>query len=687
MISSRFTHQDNDIIISVNDCPESKTIFTKRGKAMRVSSLFLIVFFVMIYLCSVGFAIQVPHLINYQGKLTKAGTCSLDTTITMVFKIYADSTTSSYLWTESQNSVKVEEGIFSVLLGSVNPIPDSVFNGNMRYLGVKAGGDNEMVPRKSLVSVGYAFHATTADSAYNIVSGGGINSIDGVSNSGGDVDLIPQNSINITPNDGNNTITIGESHSARTDNPHSTTAAQTGALVSTDGVSNPGGDVDFIQQNAITITPNDPANTITIGETHSARTDNPHQTTAAQTGAPVSVDGVSNPGGDVDLIAGTNITITSDDVNNNITIASTAGTTRYARVWTVAQSGGDFTTISQALDSCVNPGPNNGYLIRVMPGVYNEAVVCSTFTTLQGAGKYVCYINGPVTGADSSIIEDFYIRGGIYCNGTSPTIIHNIITNIVDANGIDLTNGARPWIKENEIISVTGYGINCNGWGTDPWIIANKINHNYGGIYCFCSSPTISNNEILENTNYGIYLLGMMGQPTEPTIDDNVIGLNGPSANGIGIYMEGYAEPRIIANDIYINYTGIEIHPETQPSILANEINYNRGYGIRCFSSGASRPVTIKSNHIHSNYLTGVEIQNSSPIVSHNNINNHQVGIDMMNANPLITYNSLSQNVTWDIQYVGPIFPMISWNMFNSRNGVGATGLYNLTSVGLVINP
>ena len=631
MNSSRLNHPDNDIIVSTNDFPESKTIFTKGGKAMRAGSLLPIVFFMMIYFCSVGFAIQVPQLMNYQGKLTQTGTCSLDTTITMVFAIYADSTTASYLWTETQNSVKVEDGIFNVILGSITSIPDSVFNGSIRYLGVKVGADNEMTPRKPLVSVGYAFHATTADSAYNVVSGGGINSIDSVSNPGGDVDLVQQNSITITPNDGNNTIIIGESHSARTDNPHSTTAAQTGALV--------------------------------------------------------SVDGVSNPGGDVDLIAGTNITLTPDVANNNITISSTGGTPHYARVWTVAQSGGDFTTIGQALDSCVNPGPNNGYLIRVMPGVYNEAVVCSSFTTLQGAGKYVCYINGSVIGADSSIIDGFWIQEGISCNGTSPTITHNVITNVTGLDAVYLTNGAMPWIKENEIINTGAYGINCNGWGTDPWIIANKINHNYGGIYCFCSSPTISNNEILNNTAYGIYLVGMMGQPTEPTIDDNVIGLNGPSSNGIGIYMEGYAEPRIVANDIYINFTGIEIHPETQPSILANEINYNHGYGIRCFSSGASKPVTIKSNHIHSNYITGIEIQNSSPIVSHNNINNHQLGIDMVNANPLVTYNSLSQNATWDIRYAGPALPMISWNMFNSRNGAGATGLYNLTSGGAVINP
>lgn len=67
-------------------------------------------------------------------------------------------------------------------------------------------------------------------------------------------------------------------------NPHRTTAEQVGALVSVDGVKNPGGDVNLESESgsAITITPDDDANTITIGENHSVRTDNPHKVTAAQ---------------------------------------------------------------------------------------------------------------------------------------------------------------------------------------------------------------------------------------------------------------------------------------------------------------------------------------------------------------------------------------------------------------------
>lgn len=57
-------------------------------------------------------------------------------------------------------------------------------------------------------------------------------------------------------------------------------------VASVDGVSNPGGNIDLVAAGTITLAPdNSAAKRITIGETHSARTDNPHATTAAQVGA------------------------------------------------------------------------------------------------------------------------------------------------------------------------------------------------------------------------------------------------------------------------------------------------------------------------------------------------------------------------------------------------------------------
>jgi hypothetical protein len=108
---------------------------------------------------------EIPKLINYQGKLTTAeGTC-VDTTFLMQFSIYSDNPGGDPLWTETQPSVRVKDGIFNVLLGSVDSILESVFTGDIRYLGVKVGDDPEMTPRKAMVSVGYAFRSEEADTA------------------------------------------------------------------------------------------------------------------------------------------------------------------------------------------------------------------------------------------------------------------------------------------------------------------------------------------------------------------------------------------------------------------------------------------------------------------------------------------------------------------------------------------
>ncbi|MHC4499513.1 MAG: hypothetical protein ACYS21_10420, partial [Planctomycetota bacterium] len=233
---------------------------------MTHKSLILVILGTLIFLlCSVSSA-DVPSMINYQGKLTTASGGCLNDTVEMTFSIYPDTTGSPADWTETQALVAVQNGIFNVLLGSVTPISASVFDGDIKYLGVQIEADPEMTPLKPMVTTAYAFHCATADSALN-ASAAGITSVDGVSNPGGDVDLIQTDAITIVPNDGANTITFGETHSARTDDPHTVTAAQTGALVSVDGVSNAGGDVDLVAGSNMTITPDDGANTVTFSST------------------------------------------------------------------------------------------------------------------------------------------------------------------------------------------------------------------------------------------------------------------------------------------------------------------------------------------------------------------------------------------------------------------------------------
>jgi subtilisin-like proprotein convertase family protein len=107
----------------------------------------------------------IPGLMSFQGTLTDDSGTALDTTVDMTFRIYTDSTGVSIVWSESQLAVAVGSGIFNVLLGSVNPISDTVFSDHSRWLGVQIGGDPELEPRQRITSAGYAFRAMKADTA------------------------------------------------------------------------------------------------------------------------------------------------------------------------------------------------------------------------------------------------------------------------------------------------------------------------------------------------------------------------------------------------------------------------------------------------------------------------------------------------------------------------------------------
>ena len=130
---------------------------------MKSKVVLWLVIFVFLLSLSYVFA-DVPQMINYQGKLTTASGGCLNDTVQMTFTIYADSLGVSDEWSETQAEVVVKEGIFNVLLGSVDTIPSAVFDGNIKYLGVQVGADPEMTPLKPMVSVPYAFRTGSVQS-------------------------------------------------------------------------------------------------------------------------------------------------------------------------------------------------------------------------------------------------------------------------------------------------------------------------------------------------------------------------------------------------------------------------------------------------------------------------------------------------------------------------------------------
>jgi len=107
----------------------------------------------------------VPNLLAWQGVALDEGDVPLATgTYTFTFSIYDDPVGGTLMWQESQ-SVAVVNGLVNVLLGSSNAIPDSAFDGDVRYLEVQFESETPYTPRTRIVAVGYAFRVATVDEA------------------------------------------------------------------------------------------------------------------------------------------------------------------------------------------------------------------------------------------------------------------------------------------------------------------------------------------------------------------------------------------------------------------------------------------------------------------------------------------------------------------------------------------
>jgi hypothetical protein len=103
----------------------------------------------------------VPNTITQQGRLLNTDGTPATGTVMMTFSLYADGTTATNIWTETQ-SVTLDDGYFSVQLGSMTSFTPPVFDGSARFLGLKVGTDSEMTPREEVTSVPYAFMAQNA---------------------------------------------------------------------------------------------------------------------------------------------------------------------------------------------------------------------------------------------------------------------------------------------------------------------------------------------------------------------------------------------------------------------------------------------------------------------------------------------------------------------------------------------
>ncbi len=145
----------------------------------------------------------VPSTISYQGKLADAaGQPVPDGNYLMDFAIYSMKTGGVLIWQETGRRVAVAGGVFTVMLGETQPLPEAGLPKG-GWLQVAVAGV-ALSPRTELVSAPYALRAHTAEHVVGTAAVASLNSLTG--------DVTLQAGDNLSLSQVGNTITLsGES--------------------------------------------------------------------------------------------------------------------------------------------------------------------------------------------------------------------------------------------------------------------------------------------------------------------------------------------------------------------------------------------------------------------------------------------------------------------------------------------
>jgi hypothetical protein len=106
---------------------------------------------------------QVPLKLNYQGRLMDAAGTPQVGVAQVTFAIFKDATAGTALWSETQG-LALTSGYYATVLGDVNAIPATVFDGTERFLELSLAS-TPLVPRARMDSVPYAIAAGTSQYA------------------------------------------------------------------------------------------------------------------------------------------------------------------------------------------------------------------------------------------------------------------------------------------------------------------------------------------------------------------------------------------------------------------------------------------------------------------------------------------------------------------------------------------
>jgi hypothetical protein len=281
-----------------------------------------------------------------------------------------------------------------------------------------------------------------------------------------------------------------------------------------------------------------------------------------------------------------------------------------------------FPTIQSAVNVAA-PGDT----VLVQPGTYFENVKYMGFDieVKSSDGSYVTFIDGNQTGSVVAFtsgegpmctLEGFTIMngtgtfinsyqqagGGIFCDGSSPTIVRNVI-------------------------------------------IMNSVNYFGGGIFCQnASDPAIMENVILENHS-GDDGAGISAWNSSPTVANNIIKYNHAVGGGGGF--DGWTCNSLIVNNFFIRNDsimgdggGLRFVADSNPTLTNNTIYDNHALAAGCNGGGIASyqsTLTICNQIVWNNFAPAnpqIWLYMSTATVDYSDVEGGWGGIGNINAAP-----------------------------------------------------
>jgi pectin methylesterase-like acyl-CoA thioesterase len=208
--------------------------------------------------------------------------------------------------------------------------------------------------------------------------------------------------------------------------------------------------------------------------------------------------------------------------------------TPYKNVVTVAQAGGQLTSVQAALDFITDASSANRYLVKVGPGTYTEQVTMKQWVDIEGSGEGATkitfdgsddYPTSTLLGASNAELRSLTVEmnGGyetstaISNNGASPSLRNITVSSFgPDVVGVSNTNSASPSMS-NVTVSVGGDGFSTGVYNNNSspsmsnvTVTASSIQSAVGVSNFGASSPSIAGSSISgtasdpQSTSYGV---------------------------------------------------------------------------------------------------------------------------------------------------------------------------------------